>query len=108
MREYELEKQISLAHLDPDALMALRKSGTCQFKIPEAVFDLDYPGQYFRRIRSLAVTIPCIGGPHVKARFILTLHRSIIRTSRRTRPSYVWQGPNDDRFTEPLRAGASI
>lgn len=100
MREYELEKHISLAQLQPEALAELRESGSCQFDVPELVFDLDYPGHYFRRIRSLAVSIPSIAGPFTNLSFALTLLRSSVRVSPRPTPSYEWQGAQDDRFTE--------
>jgi hypothetical protein len=41
-REYEITKHVSLAMLDPVALIELRETGKCTVSIPEAVFDLDY------------------------------------------------------------------
>lgn len=49
-REFELTKHISLLLLDPLALVKLRETGRCFFRLPEEIFDLDYPGHYFRRI----------------------------------------------------------
>ena len=43
-REFELTKHISLALLDPLALVKLRETGRCFFRLPEEIFDLDYPG----------------------------------------------------------------
>lgn len=51
-REFELTKHVSLGMLDPLALVKLRETGRCFFRIPEELFDLDFPGHYFRRIRS--------------------------------------------------------
>ena len=50
-RELELTKRISLAQLDPEALLRLKTTGECYATLPEAVFDLDCPGHYLRRIR---------------------------------------------------------
>ncbi len=43
-REYELTKHISLALLNPYALLQLRETGECYLNIPEVLFDLDHPG----------------------------------------------------------------
>ena len=37
------------------------------------MFDLDYPGQYMRRIKSVALTIPCVTGPYTGVHCRLTL-----------------------------------
>ena len=63
-REFELTKHISLALLDPLALVKLRETGRCFFSLPEEIFDLDYPGHYFRRIKSVSLTLPCVVGPY--------------------------------------------
>jgi Tc toxin complex TcA C-terminal TcB-binding domain len=39
-------------------------TGSCVVNIPEELFDLDGPGHYFRRIKSVSVTIPCVTGPY--------------------------------------------
>ncbi len=63
-REYELTKHVSLALLDPLALVRFKATGVCDFEIPEALFDMDHPGQYFRRLKSLSISLPCIAGPY--------------------------------------------
>jgi hypothetical protein len=63
VRERELTAHLSLARLDPTALTELRMSGVCVIQVPEAVFDLDHPGHYFRRIKALSITVPCVVGP---------------------------------------------
>ena len=76
-REYELTKRISLRQIDPGALVDLRGEGTCVFELPEVIFDLDHPGHYLRRIKSVSLTIPAVAGPHtsVGARLVLERHR---------------------------------
>ena len=78
-REYELTKHISLAQLDPIALMKLRTTGECFLDIPETWFDADYPGHYFRRIKSLALSIPCTVGPYTTIGCTLTLVSNHLR-----------------------------
>ena len=72
-REYEITKHISLALLDPMALIRLRATGVCEFEVPEALFDLDFAGQYFRRIKSVSVSLPCIAGPYTSVSAKLSL-----------------------------------
>jgi hypothetical protein len=62
--EYEITKHVSLAQLDPLGLVSLRATGICDFDIPEVLYDMDHPGQYFRRIKSISVSLPCIAGPY--------------------------------------------
>jgi len=80
-REFELTKHVSLVQVDPLALVRLRRTGRCTVTLPEALFDLDGPGHYFRRIRSVAVSIPCVAGPYTGVNCTLTLLKSTIRTS---------------------------
>lgn len=63
--DYELTKSISLRQLNPYALLTLRETGTCIVDIPEILFDMDFPGHFFRRIKSVTLTVPCVVGPYV-------------------------------------------
>lgn len=78
-REYEITKHISLSQLDPLALMQLKETGECYVEIPEDLFDLDHPGMYMRRIKTVSLTIPCIVGPYASINCKLTLMSSSIR-----------------------------
>ncbi|MEU7144800.1 neuraminidase-like domain-containing protein [Nocardia sp. NPDC046473] len=82
-RELELSKRISLAQLDSRALLALKETGRCYITLPEALFDLDAPGHYFRRIKSLSVTVPCVVGPYTTVNLTATLTRSSVRVDPR-------------------------
>lgn len=98
-REYELTKHVSLLQLDPLALIRLRETGRCDISLPEELFDMDCPGHYFRRIRSVAVTIPCTTGPYAGVNCTLTLRKSSIRkTPQLDGAGYAADGPNDPRF----------
>lgn len=72
-RELEITKPVSLALLSPPALKELQKTGTCLIDIPEALFDLDFPGHYFRRIKAVRLEIPCTAGPHTSVSAKLAL-----------------------------------
>ncbi|WP_160717892.1 neuraminidase-like domain-containing protein [Chitinophaga solisilvae] len=71
-RQHELSKHVSLSLLDPVALLKLKQEGACFVNIPEALFDMDYPGHYFRRIKTLSISIPCISGPYTTIACTLT------------------------------------
>ncbi len=78
-REYELTKNISLAQLDPIALLKLKQNGECFVSVPEAAFDMDYPGHYFRRLKTVALSIPCTTGPYTTLACTLTLTSNHLR-----------------------------
>jgi len=80
-REFEITRHISLSQIDPLALLNLKQKGECFVNLPEEIFDLDYPGHYFRRIKSAAVSIPCIIGPYNNVNCTLTLLKSRTRIS---------------------------
>ncbi|MEO6720605.1 MAG: neuraminidase-like domain-containing protein [Ferruginibacter sp.] len=78
-REFEITKHISLATLNANAILDLRREGTCNFQIPELLFEMDFPGHYFRRIKSVSISIPCIAGPYTSVSSQLSLSKSYIR-----------------------------
>jgi hypothetical protein len=84
-RELEITKHISLLQLDPLALIQLRATGTCEITIPERLFDLDFPGHYFRRIKTVSLSIPCVVGPYTSINATLTLLSSQLRDSRQVK-----------------------
>ena len=78
-RAFEINQSFSLTQIEPQALISLKETGKCEFNVPELYFDLFYPGQYHRRIRSIRLTIPCITGPYTNISAKLTLLASYIR-----------------------------
>ncbi len=98
-RELEIQKPISLATFNGEALQNLRETGECQFELPEVLFDLDFPGHYFRRIKAVRVTIPCVTGPHTSVSAKLNLVGSAYRkVSAVDADSYPFGGVDDERF----------
>ena len=80
-REYEMIKHVSIQRLDPMSLLKLKATGSCEIRIPEWAFDMDSPGQYMRRIKSVAVSITCVVGPYTGIHCKLSLLQSSIRIS---------------------------
>ncbi|HWQ70174.1 MAG TPA: neuraminidase-like domain-containing protein [Patescibacteria group bacterium] len=107
-REYEITKHISLAQLDPVALVQLKQTGECFVNLPEAIFDLDYPGHYMRRIKSVSLTIPCVTGPYASVNCTLTLLGNRIRKETSTTGGYQYTGLEDTRFRHNVGAIQSI
>lgn len=100
-REYELTRHVSLAQLDPMALLQLRATGACDISIPEAFFDLGCPGHYMRRIKQVKLSIPAVAGPYTSVACTLSLLRSSLRTTATgaTGESYARKG-DDARFVD--------
>ncbi len=110
-REYEIAKDVSLSQLDPLELVRLKETGQCYIDLAEEVFDLDYPGHYARRLRSVSLTIPCVTGPFTSVNCRLTLQRSSVRADARASVAgsgYARTGANDPRFRDLTAAIPSI
>jgi len=78
-RELELTKSVSLVLLNPLALIELRETGKCYVTLPEELFDLDFQGHYFRRIKAVSLSIPCIAGPYTTVNCSLRMLNNITR-----------------------------
>jgi len=108
-REYELTKHVSLLQVSPLDLLQLRTTGRCTVVLPEELFDLDCPGHYFRRIKSVAVSIPCVVGSYTSINCTLTLLKSGIRkNSLLTDGEYARDGAEDNRFSDHFGSLQSI
>lgn len=108
-REHELTKHISLRLLNPSALVDLRTTGSCVFRIPEWLFDMDMPGHFMRRIKTVSLSIPCVVGPYASVNAKLTLLRSDLRHSPSAVAPYGQVEDNDNsRFTTRFGATESI
>jgi hypothetical protein len=105
-REFELVKHVSLGMVDPLALVQLRETGRCFFRLPEEIFDLDFPGHYFRRVKSISVSLPCVAGPYTSVSCTLRLLKSSVRINTGDNNGYPRNTDEegvpleDDRFVE--------
>ena len=100
--DYEVTKHVSLRQINPIALLQLKETGTCEFAIPEVLFDMDYPGHYMRRIKSVALTVPCVVGPYTSLNCTLRLLEHKFRTSAlaKDKTDYLEKTEEpDDRFS---------
>jgi hypothetical protein len=108
-REYELTKSVSLAQLDPLALLRLKNTGVCTFNLPETIFDLDHPSHYFRRLKTVSLTVPCVAGPYTSVSCTLSLVGNRYRKNTNLNPgtgmaAYGETANGDTRFV--YNAGA--
>jgi hypothetical protein len=104
VREYELTKNISLRLQFPWEFLRLRTTGRCEIEIPEWMFDVDGPGMYMRRIKSVSLTIPCVTGPYTGVHCRLTLIGSTTRIDPTLRaPAHECCCPPEPCRCEPCR-----
>jgi hypothetical protein len=99
-REYEITANISLAQLDPLSLIQLRENQEAFFALPEAIYDMNYPGHYMRRIKSVSLTIPCIVGPYTPVSCTLSLLKASVRTANTASGDKYSRQENDIRFSD--------
>lgn len=101
VRSYEVTKAVSLAQTAPDALVRLQQTGACVFTLPETIFDIDYPGQYKRRIKTLTVNLAVPAGTlptTVNATLTLLNNLARVSTTATSATDYPYQGMTDTRF----------
>jgi hypothetical protein len=96
-REYEISKQVSLLMHDAHALLTLKETGVCEFDLREQLLDDDYPGHYMRRLKSVALTVPCVIGPYVGLNCTLTMLTNRVRVDGNSQMPYYIDG-EDSRF----------
>ncbi|MCP3880267.1 MAG: insecticidal toxin protein, partial [Sulfitobacter sp.] len=87
-RELELTKHISLADVMPLKLLELKTTGACDIEFPEWIFDMDYPGHFRRRIKSVSLTIPCVTGPYTGVHAMLSLVAHGVRVNEDVAAGY--------------------
>jgi Tc toxin complex TcA C-terminal TcB-binding domain len=110
-REFELTRHVSLRQLDPFALLSLKVKGKCEITIPEWVYDLDCPGHYMRRLKTVAVSLPAVVGPYTGVNCTVSLLRSSVRTSPQLNDGSDYgrsKDGDDDRFVDYFGSVQSI
>jgi hypothetical protein len=95
-RELELTKSVSLALLNPLALIELRQTGRCYVSIPEEIFDLDFQGHYFRRLKAVSLTVPCVAGPYTTVNCSLRLLSNTVRINTTMNGEGNYEHENDE------------
>ena len=92
-RDIEVNQSFSLLQVNPAALQSLQQTGKCQFTLDETWFDLVYPGQYRRLLKSVRLTIPCVVGPYVNVGAKLRLEGSQVRRVPQVDPTLLVDVP---------------
>jgi hypothetical protein len=128
-REFELSRSISLRLLAPEALIDLRATGRARFEIPEwllATLFADDKKLYAMRIKSVALSLPCVTGPYTPTQVKLRLLQSatgwapgaglvmqqpdmaaeIITSTGVNDPALFDSNPHDERYLPFENAGA--
>ena len=110
-RSMEVTRHISLRQDYPIALIELLASGRCQIAVSEGLLDGDFPGHYFRRVKTASLTITGTLRPHTNVNCTLTLLENRIRTDANASGSYAQAADADDqRFlvnVAPIQAVAT-
>jgi Tc toxin complex TcA C-terminal TcB-binding domain/ABC toxin N-terminal region/Neuraminidase-like domain/Salmonella virulence plasmid 28.1kDa A protein len=100
-RRFEISRYVSLAALDPQALLTLIEHGACDFDLPESLFDSDYPGHYQRRLQRVSVTVVYPSpGRFDNVKCTVTMKHNSVRTTSDLGTAYRRQGPADSRFVD--------
>ncbi|KAH6975557.1 hypothetical protein EDB80DRAFT_740584 [Ilyonectria destructans] len=106
--DFEVTKHVSLQSVNPFALFSLRANATASFAVPEVLFDMDFPGHYSRRIKTVSLSIhlrsssDSVPDPHAQANCTLRLLTNKFRTSPFVRSTADYPektDADDERFT---------
>jgi len=100
--DFEISKSISLRQINPLALIQLKETGSCEFALPEVLFDMDYPGHHLRRIKSVSLRIPCTVGPYTSLNCTLRQleHKFRVNAIAKDKGDYPEKvDETDDRFS---------
>jgi hypothetical protein len=84
------------------ALIQLKETGSCEFELPEVLYDMDWPGHFMRRIKSVSLRIPCVLGNHTSLNCTLRLleHKYRINAIAKGSADYPEQAnQTDERFS---------
>lgn len=94
--DFEVTKFVSLRQTNPLALIQFRETGTCEFAVPEILYDMDFPGHYLRKIKAVTLTVPCILGPYttVNCTLRLTAHKYRSNPTAKDAKDYVEKTPD--------------
>ncbi len=80
VRRKETTRTVSLRREFPVQMLLLLTSGTCDFDLPELLFDRDYPGHYQRRILRASISVQRPGAdPHDNVVCVATLVLNSVR-----------------------------
>ena len=107
-RELELVKMVSLAEHDPDELVKLRQARIAEFSLTEDDYDRDFPDHYLRRLKSIAVTIPCTSGPYQGVHGTLEIHHGATRPGPKAVEMNATYGPIQSMATSQAQMDTGV
>jgi peptidoglycan hydrolase-like protein with peptidoglycan-binding domain len=109
-RRLECSKHVSLATVMPTNLLELTTRGTTTITLPEWLYDLDHPGLYQRRLRSVAISVPCTTGPYVGIHVQVDLTRAVVRLNDSVAGGYgdALSAGADARFATAMSSVSTI
>lgn len=90
------------------AFIQLKTTGECNFTISEQIFDIKFPSHYFRRLKTVALSIPSLARPFTALNNTLTLLKSTNRTGPALSNSAYSHRNNDIRFRDIFSNSQSI
>ncbi|KAK5988291.1 Toxin subunit YenA2-like protein [Cladobotryum mycophilum] len=97
--DFEMTKTFPLTTIDPHALISIREIGEAIIDFPEILFDLEFPGHYFRRFKSVGFSFIGENKSHVPVNCTATLLDHRYRANGSPGGSYPEQsGGKDPRF----------
>ena len=95
-RALEVTRHISLREDFPLALQELVATGRCEIDVTEALLDGDFPGHYFRRVKTVSLTVTGVRTPHRNVNCTVTLLDNRIRTNANASGSYAQSSDGED------------
>jgi hypothetical protein len=99
--DFEISRVVSLRQAAPEALLSVRSStasNTGTFTLSEIMWDMDFPGHYSRRIRSIRIRILCDQAAMAPLNATLTLLNHKFRASADVSDGYAEAEKGDRRF----------
>ena len=102
-RTLEIVRNVSLRQDFPLAFDELIASGRCEFDLTETLYDGDFPGHYFRRIKTVSLSIPGLAGSLLNVNCMLTMLSNKVRIDSTASGNYAASDDADDaRFLTNL------
>ena len=95
-RSLEVTRHVSLREDFPLAFLELIATGRCQIGLTEALLDGDFPGHYFRRVKTVSLSVSGVTGTHRNVNCTLTLLENRIRTNANASGSYAQSADGED------------
>jgi hypothetical protein len=102
-RLLEVTRYVSLRDDHPLALVELLATGRCQVEVTESLLDGDFPGHYFRRVKTASLSMSGTFEPRRNVNCTLTLLENRIRTDAAASGAYAASADGQDaRFAVNL------